>query len=86
MRQRQHITSPMTGCASATIAATSAHGHPRRRQRQQRHREQVREVEPDDARRRFRRIAHDVVVIHPYDRDEQIADGVAQPGRPECRE
>ena len=51
---------------------------PRRRERHQRHHEQVREVHPDQARRRMLGEPQQMMVIHPDDGDEQVADRTAQ--------
>src|SRR5437762_2198882 len=44
------------------------------------------EVEPQQARRRLRRIAHQVMVVGPHDGDEEVAHGVTQPRGPEAQE
>jgi hypothetical protein len=42
----------------------------------------VREVEPDEPESHLRRLAHQVMVIRPNDRDDKVADGIADPGWP----
>src|SRR5262245_45595021 len=46
----------------------------------------MREIEPQQARARLGRIAHEVVMVHPNNGDEQIADRIAEPARPECQQ
>ena len=53
-------------------------GDPPGGERDQRHREEMREVRPHQPRRRHFRIAEQVVVVDPDDRDEQVADRIAQ--------
>ena len=47
-----------------------AHRHPRRGEGKQRHRKKMRKIEPQQSRRRFDRVAHQVVVISPDDGNE----------------
>ena len=52
-------------------------GHPGRREGQQRNREEVGEVDPDQARCRYLGEPQDVMMVDPDDRDEEVADDVA---------
>ena len=43
----------------------------------------MREIEPQQTRGRLGGVAHEVMVVGPYDGDEKVAHGVAEPCGPE---
>ena len=59
-----------------------ADSHPCRGEGQQRHGKQVRKIDPHQSRGDLSSIAHQIVVIGPYDGDEEVTHCIAEPGGP----